>query len=40
MEGIAHPVSFLAWPIFGLVLAVFITVMTIRIVRGFPDREE
>ncbi len=40
MEGFMHPSVFLAWPIFGLILALFITVMTIRIVRGFPDQPD
>jgi hypothetical protein len=40
VEGIMHPGVFLAWPIFGLILALFITVMTIRIVRGFPEQPE
>jgi len=39
-EGVAHPGVFLAWPIFGLILALFITVMTVRIIRGFPDEPD
>jgi hypothetical protein len=35
-SGMSHPGTFLAWPVFGLILALFIAVMTVRIIRGFP----
>ena len=39
-DGASHPGTFLVWPVFGLALAAFITVMTIRIIRGFPTSKD
>ena len=39
-SGASHPQTFLYWPIPGFLLAAFIAVMTVRIIRGFPADKE
>jgi hypothetical protein len=39
-SGASHPATFLLWPVFGFILAAFIAVMTVRIIRGFPASKE
>jgi hypothetical protein len=39
-SGASHPATFLIWPIPGFILAAFISVMTVRIIRGFPADKE
>jgi hypothetical protein len=35
-DGASQQRTFLIWPVFGFILAAFIAVMTVRIIRGFP----